>query len=763
MLQTFQKWLKYPLRKTETRLILFLTIAVFFVILIVSITSYQTSKSVLQEELNEPQQQMLQVSMNVIEQHISDSDNVAIMLALNPSINRFLNSDIQNSYNDITEIYQLLSTFINSSSFINSIYIYDIEHDSFVSMPQGFSSRKSTFYDSKWVDVADEFGDEMMLVKKRKVHNGKASNRSEVTLFRKIMNQGELKGIIAINLGYHHLFEPFHSPSMANLSSSKLIIDQNNDLVYSTSVSSSEKLDTNEVIEAVIQLDENHLGDITYNGKQYLVSQNISPLTGWKYISLVPQDSLLAKSKKVGNVVLLVSIFALLVSGVAIFYINSIAFRPIRRMKELFNMGNRDMDKDHQDLLHLETLAGELLTDYAQLSYKIRRVRSEASAKFFSDIYHKNITNIKEIREKCKGYFQDSSHPTYKVAIISIDHFYHWTNKYPSCDHSLLKFALTNILTESLALASQTDCVDLGKDKLMIVLKAERKETLFEDKIEEALSTISSLLEFSISVGVSDTKSDFGKIVDAIAEAEKALGQRLFLGYGSLLKYEDISHQQKKKLAINDKVLDQLSEAINTGDSIRANNLIDQIIEEIRNSCLMPERAFIIINRIGDRSLRLGDDEAKRKEREFFNQLHTMYIDDIADFLIEQAEHKIQEIQALETSKESILIQKMIEYMKAHIDEPIGITEIVDSIGISVSLASSIFKKEMNETIYGYFTNLRMKLAADLLVNTEEKVSDIAIKVGYQHENSFIRAFRKCNNITPGKYRELYKGKKEVM
>ncbi|TCN25353.1 helix-turn-helix domain-containing protein [Mesobacillus foraminis] len=763
MVQSFQKWLKYSFRKTETRLILFLSIAVFFIILIVSITSYETSKSVLQKELNEPQQQMLQVGMDFIDKHISESDKVAIKVALDTNVYRFLNSDKQNSYSNITEIYQLLSTLINSSSYINSIYIYDLKHDSFVSVPQGFSSRKSTFFDSKWVDVADEFGDEKMIVKKRSVNDGKKYDRSEVTLFRKIMIQGEFKGIVALNLGYHDLFEPFNSPDMANLSTARFIIDQNNEMIYSTSSPSSPKLNTKAVVSAISELNEEHLGDIAYKDQQLLVSQNISPLTGWKYVSLVPQDSLLAKSKKVGHVVLSVSIMALLLGGVAIFYINSIAFRPIRRMKELFNIGNKDID--HHDLLHLETLAGELLNNHAQLSHMIHKVRSEASAKFFSDIYHNNLTNSREIEEKCLGYFQETSNKPLKVAIISIDHFSHWSDQYPSSDHSLLKFALANILTETLESYSHSECVDLGKDKLLIVLHPSSDEKLLDSKLKEALSIVPSLLEFSISIGISSQKSDIGSLAEAILEADTALGNRLYSGYGSLLKSEELTQWDSRKLSMVSKVLDHLREAIDTGDSERTSSLIGQIIEDIRGSRLNPERAFSIIKMINDRSLRIGQDEDKgrRKEKDFFQYLHTFHIDDVAEFLTEQANDIIQGNLSIRTSKESLLIEKMIEYMKDHLDEPIGITEIVDSIGISVSLASSIFKKEMNETIYGYFTGLRMKRAADLLVNTDEKISDIAIKVGYQHENSFIRAFRKCNNITPGKYREVFKSKREVI
>ncbi|QYR19301.1 AraC family transcriptional regulator [Paenibacillus sp. sptzw28] len=97
----------------------------------------------------------------------------------------------------------------------------------------------------------------------------------------------------------------------------------------------------------------------------------------------------------------------------------------------------------------------------------------------------------------------------------------------------------------------------------------------------------------------------------------------------------------------------------------------------------------------------------------------------------------------------------MIEYMKQHLSEPIGIPEVAESIGISSSLASQVFKQETGETIYNYLTQLRMDLATELLLRTDSRISHIAEMVGYQHENSFIRIFRKYKDITPGKYRDM--------
>jgi uncharacterized membrane protein YfhO len=69
--QSIKKWLKYNLAHTQVRLVLILTVSVFLIILAVSLTSYNTSKSVMQEELGELQRQMLKLDMNVIDELVS--------------------------------------------------------------------------------------------------------------------------------------------------------------------------------------------------------------------------------------------------------------------------------------------------------------------------------------------------------------------------------------------------------------------------------------------------------------------------------------------------------------------------------------------------------------------------------------------------------------------------------------------------------------------------------------------------------------------
>ncbi|WP_199614000.1 AraC family transcriptional regulator [Paenibacillus alkalitolerans] len=758
MMQSLKKWLTYTFTNTQTRLVLFLTVSVCVIILGVSITSYYTSKSVLQNELSEPQHQMLQISMNFIDEYIEKTDQIAVSVALNPYIYKFLTSENQNSYNNITGIYQFLSTLINNTSIIDSIYVYDLERSSFVSMPYGYSSSKLNFADSGWVGIAGEFGDKKMLVRKRPVTDGVRNKRPEITLFRKVIVHGEFKGIVAINLNKEELFSKLHPPHRSDLQRARFIVDENGEILYSVSGGG---LDRALIQEAIEQTDEEGLGDLRYMNASYLVNQLQSPLTGWMYISFVSQESLLAQSKHVRNVVLWVSAAALLLGVVTIFYINSVAFRPVRRMQRLFRKNDRDMF--HADLLHLERLTSELLSDHAQLSQLIRQTMPEAASKFLYDIYMGNIDSKREVREKWSSYFQGWTDAPLTIAVMSIDNYEAWSRRYPSADHSLLKFALANVMAELLSPKWRTVCADFGKDKLAMLIQPANGEAVLDDACEKAVAIAHRMLGFSVSMGISTPREDAGRLKQAMLEADNALGYRLFRGYGNAIFFREVSDHEMPAAFGNDTAVAELAAAIEAGDEARALSVLERMMLDLRAAEPYPSAALSMLKAVGDRLRRIGEKQETDRWEELdpFEELNTLHLDDIAQLFNRRAAELAERFHSLMQSKDFVQCRQMIDFMKLHLGESIGIQEIADSVGISVSLASQLFKQEINDTIYGYFTKLRMDRAGEFLLETDDKISDIAEKVGYQHENSFIRVFRKYKAITPGKYREMMKFRNE--
>ena len=54
-----------------------------------------------------------------------------------------------------------------------------------------------------------------------------------------------------------------------------------------------------------------------------------------------------------------------------------------------------------------------------------------------------------------------------------------------------------------------------------------------------------------------------------------------------------------------------------------------------------------------------------------------------------------------------------------------------------------------------HIRRMRVKVACDLLRNTEDRVSDIATEVGISDYNYFTKVFKKAMGVTPREYRKL--------
>ncbi|MCS7464917.1 helix-turn-helix domain-containing protein [Paenibacillus doosanensis] len=751
----FLNSIKYCWADTQTRLVTLLTVFVAVIILAVGLTSYYTSKSVLQSELSEPQHQSLRIGMNYIDKYIQDTNYIAIKIALQSNVYNFLTMQPQNSYNNINQLYQFLETLLVNSPYLDSIYIYDRDRQSFVAYPQGFSSSSVTMLDSGWVDVADRFGDKLMVVESREAPgSGVSTPTTKITLFRKVLIQGQFKGIVAINFKGNALFQNMQPEYVSGVSRAQVILGKAGNLIYSAG---GKPVDTDEVHRALAKLNGEPFGDWSdASGERLLVSHARSPVTEWDYVSIVSQDRLLSKSQTIRDVVLAVSFIALILGAAAIMYTHSLAFKPVRRIRSMLTTYGQN--EERSDLIGLEKVTGKLLKDHAKLSSLIRQTMPEASSKFVYDMFLGNIQSKKEIAEKWRSYFSEWSAAPLTVVVISIDRYREWGKDFPEKDHLLLKYALANIASELLAAGWRNVCLDLGRDLTAVVLQPSSAEAPpLKEKVEETIQIIRRLLHFSVSAGISQPYAEVGRLKLALHEAENALSYRLYQGYGCVIPYKAVADHEMGETFAGESVIGDLTGAIETGSEERSLRITERLLRDIREHCWYPSAALSFLNAVTAKLNRMthGKETGAWEEPDSDRSYQTMSLQDIGEGMSEQVRALVSRFGDLIQSKEFIMVQSMIDYMKKHLGENIGVQEIAASIGISVSLASQMFKQETNETIHEYFTKLRMERAAELLLETGSKISDIALMVGYQHENSFIRVFRKYKDITPGKYREL--------
>jgi AraC-like DNA-binding protein len=98
-------------------------------------------------------------------------------------------------------------------------------------------------------------------------------------------------------------------------------------------------------------------------------------------------------------------------------------------------------------------------------------------------------------------------------------------------------------------------------------------------------------------------------------------------------------------------------------------------------------------------------------------------------------------------------IAPSLDYMRAHLDQPIMIATLSNMVGLSQSSFFELFRKATHQTPLNWFIRARMRWACELLVQTHLPIKQIANQVGYKDPLYFSRAFKSVCGIPPTEYR----------
>ncbi len=74
----------------------------------------------------------------------------------------------------------------------------------------------------------------------------------------------------------------------------------------------------------------------------------------------------------------------------------------------------------------------------------------------------------------------------------------------------------------------------------------------------------------------------------------------------------------------------------------------------------------------------------------------------------------------------------------------------------STEYLTRLFRGKYGFTIYEYVLKLRMERAKELLEDEDNKIIDIAERLGYADNHYFSKAFRTYYDISPSQYRKEY-------
>lgn len=107
---------------------------------------------------------------------------------------------------------------------------------------------------------------------------------------------------------------------------------------------------------------------------------------------------------------------------------------------------------------------------------------------------------------------------------------------------------------------------------------------------------------------------------------------------------------------------------------------------------------------------------------------------------------------------DDLRMRRVVEFMHAHLEEDIGLTELAAAANLSPFHFARMFKRATGLPPHRYLGRLRLDAAKEMLAQGRLPVAEIAAACCFSTQANFARAFKQATGLTPLAYRALRRG-----
>lgn len=128
----------------------------------------------------------------------------------------------------------------------------------------------------------------------------------------------------------------------------------------------------------------------------------------------------------------------------------------------------------------------------------------------------------------------------------------------------------------------------------------------------------------------------------------------------------------------------------------------------------------------------------------------------VQELLLFLSQMEISEENALDRTLSSQVgvIRNIHDDLVSHPEKRVTIEELAKEYLINTSTLKTVFKAVYGQPLATYMKEYRLQYAAQLLASTDEPISKIARKVGYESPSKFTKAFKEEYRVLPSDYRK---------
>lgn len=653
----------------------------------------------------------------------------------------FPNPDIY----DVTLAMQQLNNYRLSMPFIESIYVYNASSGMYYISSNTFRNGSQTekeLDDRGIVDILHnlkEYRPYYPIPRSYTIGDGKQV--SSYSYLSYDMLEKKTSAAVVVNIAESWVNQDYGGLSRAG-SGAKTFIMNEQGILHSRSGSDPMLTDYSGkgYIRNILEngADSDYFVD-TVDGVKSLVSYTAPDALGWRYVRTTPYGEITREITRMRTKTitfsLAVLLFGLMLSVAATRKLYGPIDKVLNRLKAL-----ETERRNNQHIVKQHFLSNILLR---------REVYSPEA------LQHKLIHFGSPIRVDHHA----------RLILFKMDRFAECAEQYR--DHiKLVKYAIMNICTEISASAFHAESVDIGDDRVLLLLANDDPQRISDpEALERMLHSIQEAvrdhLRISLSVTVSPVRSSVDQIILLYNQVKEASLHRLFYGHGCLLWSDEIMKLKQKDYAFPVHREKQLVDCLMTGKSEEAKSIYSEMVRATAEypysvvQLTISHLTFTVINVVNT----IRKNNAVAVEADFDSALSSLnqveVIEEITGQFFGIFDRLSKQLEDKRSSKQEDLIKRINEIIEREYANPnLCLNSIADELDMSPIYISRLYKQLTFFALTDVIQEVRMNKSKQLLLESDYSVADIARLIGFTNSSYFYRMFKKSNGVTPNDYRK---------
>lgn len=508
------------------------------------------------------------------------------------------------------------------------------------------------------------------------------------------------------------------------------------------------------------------LYETSFGDKQVGVAFQRSSFNGWVYISVIPMELIRFESRRTGWIILATCIALLFVAVILSLAGSQRMYAPVQRLyQSLFT--NQDKERKQVDEFHMINEGFMRMRKVqVQMADQIKNHLRQLEEYYVLKLVRGDIKSP-EMNEKLKQ-LDASSNEWKRMAVLTIKIDTLQGTRYSDRDSELLLFAVSNIVGDLIPAPNRLMPIVVQSSQVTLIFDDPKSTEDFRTYIygiaKKVQNEVGNYLSLRISIGISRSYGGLKEANRAYKEALDALKYSSLFGKETILHIDDVQPAHSVTTEYPKELERQIFDAVKMADRDKIQQLLDPFFEEISGQYHNYNDYQIAVTRFFVNLIRLLQEsgvshlELLGGDPPLMEQLHALAsVEDTRNWFKSQIiEPMVSVYEHQRRTKYQTISQEVIQIIHDRYDTDISLEACSNMLNYHPSYISKVLRQELGISFSDYLMQYRLNKAKEMLEDTEMKISEIAIKLGYNNSQNFIRSFRKLLGMTPGTYRETY-------